>query len=323
MAMLKSMHEGFAVEKIEVRRQDYTEARLRKGEIDPDVFLEIMRKVPATESQRERFFGGGNSFLAAFEMRDDKRAHFLGIVVEKSGVIRMGKLPPLRDVLVGHPQTTHYEITCAMPEERIAKAICEKVKSMPDFKGGVWVKEPSFHEVELRHVGNELAGEDGEKRIRLKLGKSKRIVRMREEVGDDKEGYRLEYVFTMRGILTRIEIEKPFGKQIGLIEPRKLTTEVNEQVKKGKYGGVEKKGETMEMRERIGEVDAKYTLTNMGKPVRIDIEGDAFPEGLVIRPRKIQKRMREFLADEQVREWVEEESAKRKLRKELRSKLIK
>lgn len=71
----------------------------------------------------------------------------------------------------------------------------------------------------------------------------------------------------------------------------------------------------MEMRERIGEVDAKYTLTNMGKPVRIDIEGDAFPEGLVIRPRKIQKRMREFLADEQVREWVEEESAKRKLRK--------
>jgi len=322
MTMLKTVQEGFAVEKIEVRRQDYTEARLRKGEIDLDIFLEIMRKVPATESQMERSFGGGNSFLAASEMREDRKAHFLGIVVEKSGVIRMGKLPPVRDVLVGHPQITHYEISCAMPEERIAKAICDRVKGMPDFKDGVWMKEPSFHNLELRRIGKELVGEEGGRRIRLKVEKSKRIVRMREEVGGET-GYGLEYVFTTRGILTRIEIEKPLGNQIGVIEPRKLTDRVNERIKNGDYGGIVKRGEVMEMEDKIGEVKARYALTKAAKPVRIDIEGDAFPDGLTIRPRKIQKRMREFLADEQVREWFEEEVAKRRLRKELREKRMK
>jgi len=322
--MLKTIQEVFEAEKKEIRRQDYQEARLRKGyDIDEKVFADMVAKIPATESQRAKFFGGGSSFLAAFEVRDDGKAHFLGIVVDKKGVIKMGHLPPVKDVMLGHPQITHYDVTFAIPEERLAKVVRESVKSMPDFKDGVLAKEYNFDETTLTDIGKELVGEmrEGEKvtKLHLRVGKNSRILKLREE----KEEYALEYTFTRIGILTGIGLEAPPGTERLLIEPRKLS-EVKESLREGVSSGemLSRPEDRIEVQQKSAEMDVRCTFTKKAKLTKVEISGPALQEEIVILPRKVQKCFREFMSGENGQEWYASELEKRNRRKELESKRI-
>jgi len=343
--MLKTVQEGFEVENREIRRQDYQETRLRKGsEIDAQRFSEIVNAIAITPSQRERFFQGGNSLLAAFKVLDEGKTYLLGVVVDKTGVMRrdgtikIGQekvvLPPIRNVTLGNPSITHYDVKYAIPDWKSTKAICDAVKKMPDFKAGVMGGRPLAGGIRLEGEeegwGGELDGIGETTRLHLKLGKHLNRFGLTSETKRGGNKAVVGYKATLLGKLLSIGIEVPLKEPIitekGVREDKEVLVLMDRNIHERIWKQLKNEAEKMspekliefkdEVNGKKSKVAVNYFLSKNGKVERIDVEGALGNETLTIMPRKVQKMMRKLSEDEAIKEWQKEEERMRQEKNE-------
>ena len=311
MAVVKSVEVGFAVTSQEIKKESYFEVKLRKGvELDEGSIREIASKI-SPKYQGGIFFEGGVTLV--FEKWGASNANFLGIVVEKEGVIRNQTLGIVKSALVGHPAVTHYDVTYAIPDDAMRRKLEKAAEEMESFRMEVVKSEPSFGKMKLKLDGDAWVGEmrEGWSVRKLRVSKEDEHIKLRVEVKKRSSMTDVEYIFLNRRLIG-IEVNQPEWAEGVRIDPREVKRNIGELVKKGetKKLAVGEGINILEVKEKVkskaGEVVARYSLTERGTLMRLDLI-DRDGEPLVMRPNKIRKQMGEFLAEELVQEWVGKE----------------
>jgi hypothetical protein len=160
----------------------------------------------------------------------------------------------------------------------------------------------------------------GKEKLRVGVRKRGILIELDSEVSkkSGKEMVALRYTFSKAVKLIKIEARAPSGEYVRIAD-RKMKEEIVNSLEVGK--GWEMSSVKKEFGSGKDGIVVDYLITCKGKLMKVGINGtqhDAFS----LRPAKVQKRMKEFMANKQVQEWYSNEVAKKKVTQELKKRYI-
>lgn len=314
----------------EIEKKNFKPVYLRRGvDIDEETYSGIMAKAMAklNPSQHHTLFGDGKTLPVVLERLEDGKMRFVGIPTDMQGLIRIGKMPPVKAISPDHPSVTSYSIRYIVPDDDAKGKVLRAIEEVSQIKMPVVADRFILDDTEMKLVGGEWIGDSKE------VGKLRRYM-----VNVEKEGviktdfgiykrswggehtetellavrYTLSYKLGATAKIVKVELKTASGVYMPV-----MNEEIKEEMMKlSNEGGTARK----EFPSDGGKLAIDYTFTQGNKLLKMGLVGLGDTESL--RLMKFERDITEFLSHKNVQEWYAKTAAGRRVDEEHLSKFM-
>jgi hypothetical protein len=323
MTTQKTVEVEFTLDHREIAKKSYHEVPLGRGTVGEETYSKIMAIAKPNVRQQQLFFGGGKSLLVAFEEWEDGKMQLLGVVTDEEAWVKIGKRPPVKASILKHPSVTHYDVKYLVPDEITKRKLCEAAAEVSGIKVPLVTEDVVLGNATMKLVSGAWVGEfmEGWKTTKLCVevrGKHGFVGFDSEISRRGEEAVALRYTFSKTAKLNKIEARAPSGEYVKVMD-WEMKREMVESLRKTHNR------EIFTVRREFGsgedKVTVDYLVTNIGNLMRVGINGTQYDD-FSLRPAKVQKSMKEFMANRDVQEWYTKDVAKRETPSDLKEEYI-
>ena len=301
----------------DIEKSDYRQVNLRRGiDISEEVYSRVASAAHLDEHSHHNLSGNGKVLPVAFKRWENGRMEFLGVPTDIEGFMRIGK-NTVKASIPTNPSVTYYSVKLLTPDESSKAEILKAVEKVSDIKLPHLAEERVLGDASMKLVGGEWVGEFREdlRTTKMRIGTAGRKGRIElyAEINSEAmrtkerdETVRVRYTFSKAVQLAKIEIMATSGNYVRIMD-KEMTKGLTKdaEIEKSEMFTVEKKFGEGEDR-----IVADFLTTSRGRLMRIDINGVQY-DNFALRPTKVLKGMKEFMAKRNAQEWYTDAVASR------------